>query len=105
MSDEHQLDLICLGRAAVDLYGEQIGSPLEDIQSAWGDIPTCPAIAMQGVGVVETFRCLLRALYTSLDEKHDFSAKFGVSQGDFLKGVLHTFSEETLDAEDTLSGL
>ena len=27
------LDLICLGRAAVDFYGEQIGSRLEDMQS------------------------------------------------------------------------
>jgi 5-dehydro-2-deoxygluconokinase len=27
------LDVICLGRAAVDLYGEQIGSRLEDMQS------------------------------------------------------------------------
>ena len=27
------LDLICLGRAAVDFYGEQIGGRLEDMQS------------------------------------------------------------------------
>lgn len=27
------LDVICLGRAAVDLYGEQIGSRLEDVQT------------------------------------------------------------------------
>ena len=26
-------DLICLGRAAVDLYGQQIGGRLEDMQS------------------------------------------------------------------------
>src|SRR5439155_3628299 len=26
-------DLICLGRAAVDLYGEQLGAPLEDMQT------------------------------------------------------------------------
>lgn len=29
----HSLDVICLGRAAVDLYGQQIGGPLEDMQS------------------------------------------------------------------------
>ncbi|OZG72015.1 5-dehydro-2-deoxygluconokinase [Hahella sp. CCB-MM4] len=33
MSDNKPLDLICLGRAAVDLYGEQIGSRLEDMTS------------------------------------------------------------------------
>lgn len=31
MTDTKTLDLICLGRAAVDLYGEQIGSRLEDM--------------------------------------------------------------------------
>ena len=30
---ERQLDVICLGRAAVDLYGQQIGGRLEDMQS------------------------------------------------------------------------
>lgn len=28
-----KLDIICLGRAAVDLYSEQIGAPLEDVSS------------------------------------------------------------------------
>src|SRR4030095_13472758 len=27
------LDVICLGRAAVDLYGQQVGGRLEDMQS------------------------------------------------------------------------
>lgn len=30
---EHMLDVICLGRGAVDLYGEQLGGRLEDMQS------------------------------------------------------------------------
>lgn len=33
MSNPKTLDVICLGRAAVDLYGEQIGSPLQDMSS------------------------------------------------------------------------
>ncbi|AZZ94254.1 5-dehydro-2-deoxygluconokinase [Hahella sp. KA22] len=33
MSTDKTLDLICLGRAAVDIYGEQIGSRLEDMSS------------------------------------------------------------------------
>lgn len=33
MTKTHKFDVICLGRAAVDLYGEQIGSRLEDISS------------------------------------------------------------------------
>lgn len=33
MSIEKSLDLICLGRSSVDLYGQQIGSRLEDMSS------------------------------------------------------------------------
>jgi len=33
VSNQKPLDVICLGRAAVDLYAEQIGSPLEDVAS------------------------------------------------------------------------
>ena len=73
---------------------------LEEIRAAWGDIPTCPAVAMKGIGVIETFRELLRALYHGLDEKHDFSAKFGVSEEDFLKGVRKAFQAPPEAEED-----
>lgn len=33
MTHPRPLDLVCMGRAAVDLYGEQIGGRLEDMQS------------------------------------------------------------------------
>ena len=33
ISEQRALDVICLGRAAVDLYGQQIGSRLEDMSS------------------------------------------------------------------------
>lgn len=62
--------------------------PLEEIKNSWGDTPTYPAVAMKGEGVVETFRELLRGVYRSLDSKHHFHEKFGVSEDDFLKGVL-----------------
>ncbi|MHC4932336.1 MAG: GTP-binding protein [Planctomycetota bacterium] len=65
--------------------------PLEAIKEAWGDVPTFPAVAIRGEGVRETFRELLRQLYRSLDERHHFGQKFGVSEEDFLKGVFHTF--------------
>ena len=61
--------------------------PLQEIKAAWGDVPTFPAVAIRGDGVRETFRELLRQLYRSLDERHHFGQKFGVSEEDFLKGV------------------
>jgi len=65
--------------------------PLNEIKEQWGDIPTYPAVAIRGEGVVETFRELLRSLYRGLDDRHDFKAKFRVSEEDFLKGVLQHF--------------
>jgi signal recognition particle receptor subunit beta len=63
---------------------------LQEIRAAWGDVPTFPAVAIRGEGVVETFRELLRLVYRSIDERHSFAAKFGVSEDDFLKGVFQS---------------
>jgi hypothetical protein len=65
--------------------------PLAEIRKAWGGVPTFPAVATKGEGVVETFRELLRLAYRNLDARHDFAQKFGVSEEDFLKGVLSHF--------------
>jgi hypothetical protein len=61
--------------------------PLAEIRASWGDIPTYPAVAMRGEGVLETFRELLRRLHRHLDAKHQLAASFGVSEEDFLNGV------------------
>lgn len=42
------LDLICLGRAAVDFYGEQLGSPLEDMQTFAMSLGGCAANIASG---------------------------------------------------------
>ena len=41
--DKKQLDVITIGRASVDLYGQQIGSRLEDIASFAKSVGGCPA--------------------------------------------------------------
>jgi 5-dehydro-2-deoxygluconokinase len=41
--DQHSLDLIAMGRAAVDLYGEQIGGRLEDMSTFAKYLGGCPA--------------------------------------------------------------
>jgi len=51
---ERTLDLICMGRAAVDLYGEQIGSRLEDVQTFakyLGGSPTNTAVGASRLGL------------------------------------------------------
>ena len=64
---------------------------LAEIKKQWGDTPTFPAIANRGEGVVETFRELMRVLYRGLEARHDFSAKFALSEDEFLKGVMKNF--------------
>ena len=66
--------------------------PLQEIREAWGDVPTFPAVAIRGEGVLETFRELLRLVYRSIDERHGFAQKFGVSEEDFLKGVFRSLA-------------
>jgi signal recognition particle receptor subunit beta len=61
--------------------------PLTEIRASWGEIPTFPAVANRGEGVIETFRELLRGLYRHLDAKHQFATSFGVSEEQFLGGV------------------
>lgn len=73
--------------------------PLSEIRAAWKDVPAFPAVAIRGEGVLETFQELMRRLYRSLDQRHQFASKFGVSETDFLHGIFRT-----LDPDGTGSG-
>ncbi len=64
---------------------------LQDIRDSWKGVPTFPAVAIRGEGVIETYRELMSVLYRSLDEKHDFATKFGLTEEDFLKGLMGNF--------------
>jgi len=65
--------------------------PLAEIKETWGEVPTFPAVAIRQEGVLETFRELLRQTYRSIDARHGFGEKFGVTEQDFLKGVFANF--------------
>ena len=43
VAKDRRFDLVCVGRAAVDLYGEQIGGPLEDMATFAKYLGGCPA--------------------------------------------------------------
>ncbi len=70
--------------------------PLEEVRKAWEGtgIPTVPAVAVRGEGVVETFEALLGQLYKHLNERHDFERKFGIGQEDFLQGVVRDLRDK-----------
>ena len=66
--------------------------PLDEIRRTWKEIPTFPAVAKQGEGVLETFRELLRLLFRHLDAKHGFQEHFEISEEKFLAGVFSNLS-------------
>ncbi len=61
------LDLICMGRAAVDLYGEQIGGRLEDMQSFSKYLGGSPANTAVGVARLG----LKPAMLTRVGDEHN----------------------------------
>jgi len=64
---QRALDLICVGRAAVDLYGEQIGGRLEDMQSFakyLGGSPANTAVGSSRLGL----RC---AMLSRVGDEHN----------------------------------
>lgn len=63
---DRRFDLICMGRAAVDLYGEQIGGRLEDMASFAKYLGGCPA----NVAVGATRLGLRVAMLTRVGNEH-----------------------------------
>ena len=64
---QRRFDLICLGRAAVDLYGEQIGGRLEDMQTFskyLGGSPANTAVGLARLG-------LAPAMLTRVGDEHN----------------------------------
>ena len=72
--------------------------PLEDIQQAWQGIPTVPAVATSGEGVLETFHAVMLALYRGLDGQHGFASRFGLGEDEFVKGVMRNFEDKPLNS-------
>src|SRR6185369_14979995 len=67
MSDARSFDVICVGRAAVDLYGEQIGGRLEDMLTFakyLGGSPANTAVGLARLG-------LKPAMLTRVGDEHN----------------------------------
>ena len=64
---EPRLDLVCMGRAAVDLYGEQVGARLEDQSSFAKYLGGCPA----NIAVGASRLSLKAAMLTRVGDEHN----------------------------------
>jgi mutual gliding-motility protein MglA len=80
-----------------DLSGS---APEEEIRAVWKEsgVQLFFASALEGWGVIETFACLLRATYASLDGRCGLSECHGLSMQAFLNGItcqeMHTGMQE-----------
>ena len=63
---ERPLDVICMGRASVDLYGEQVGGRLEDMTSFAKYVGGCPTNVSVGTARLG----LKSALITGVGDEH-----------------------------------
>lgn len=63
--------------------------PLEEIRHDWGQsrFPTFAAVATQGQGVFETFECLTRMAFDSLNQKYEFDRKYGFQVQEFISAL------------------
>ena len=97
-----QLDVITIGRSSVDLYGQQIGSRLEDIASfakSVGGSPTNIAIGAARLG-------LRAGLITAVGDEHlgrfirEQLAREGVNVEGQLLGTLGSVGYVVIDTHD-----
>ncbi len=65
-----------------------------DILRTRGKEPIYPAIAIRGVGVLETLHGLLKLTWDHLEEKLDFGDKFGLTEEEFMRGIFRNLDLE-----------
>lgn len=76
-----------------DLPNVRTDEEIEQLKQK-GKEPIFPAVAIRGEGVVEPLFALLKLTFRSLNKKHDFAGKFGLSETQFLRNI---FSHMNLD--------
>ena len=71
-----------------DLVGAIV--PEGDILTAWAPsrLPVQMASALEGHGVLETFRAVLELIFDSIDLRHGLTTRYGVNRDDFMATIL-----------------
>jgi hypothetical protein len=78
--------------------------PVEEISQDWGQsrFPTFVSVATIGKGVFETFECLIRMAFDSLNRKYSFDRKFGFLVQDFINSLMTEKIQHTIDLQESM---
>jgi signal recognition particle receptor subunit beta len=78
--------------------------PIEEIKQDWGQsrFPAFVSVATIGDGIFETFDCLIRMAFDSLNKRYNFDRKFGFSIQDFADSMMTDKIRQTVNMEDAM---
>lgn len=68
----------------------------QDLQTRWASTPWAPLVmasALQGKGVIDTFRLLLDRLYTVINGEYHLEGQHGISRQTFIEGLSASHGE------------
>ncbi len=77
---------------------------VEEIKQDWGNsrFPTFVSVATSGEGVFETFDCLIRLAFESLNQRYNFDRKFGFHIDDFISSVMTEEMRQSMNIKDAM---
>jgi len=78
--------------------------PVEEINQDWGQsrFPTFISTATLGPGVFETFECLIRMSFDSLNRRYSFDKKFGFEIQDFVNSMMTEKIKNSINMKEAI---
>jgi len=78
--------------------------PEDEIKQDWGQsrFPTFVSVATTGQGVFETFECLVRMSFESLNKRYNFDKKFGFNIEDFITSIVTDKIRQAADFDSAM---
>lgn len=70
--------------------------PEDELRETWGPtgLPVIMSSALQGWGVIETFRDIVERTFDAADLRLGLQSRFGVDKGDFVATIMRTGQED-----------
>jgi signal recognition particle receptor subunit beta len=77
---------------------------VDEIKQDWGQsrFPTFVSVATVGKGVFETFECLIRIAFDTLNQRYTFDRKFGFNINDFVATMMTDKIKQTVSLKKAM---